>query len=98
MTATADVHQKDRTQAQSKRVKAHILENGNLIFSWLDGADRKMVLTTNTGNTIKDGHLGAGELEWTNPDSWKIKSVGFYSIKHFQPRQGMSYLCIFNFK
>ena len=88
MRATADLSEKN-IGLRGRKIKGHILTNGQIIFTWSDGTDRKMVLTSNYGQTIKDGYLKLdSDKSWTDPDNWKSKDSGTYSITNFQPRQG----------
>ena len=95
MRATADFNEKN-IGVQSKRINGRVLNTGQIIFSWLDGSDRKMVLTSNTGQPIKDGYLEASSNTWVNPDTWKSKDSGSYSISNFQPRQGYYYFFLYH--
>ena len=89
MRATADLSEKN-IGLRGRKIKGHILTNGQIIFTWSDGTDRKMVLTSNYGQTIKDGYLEMdSDKSWTDPDNWKSKDSGTYSITNFQPRQGI---------
>ena len=86
MRAKAEFNEKK--VLKDRRVDGRILESGNIVFSWEDGENRKMVLTSNYGQPIKDGFLPTAESSWTNPDTWKTQTKGLYTITNFTPRQG----------
>ena len=90
MQAKADIIENKVVKAS--RVEGRILDDGNIIFHWIDGeVTRKMVLTSNHGQTIKDGFLPVSESSWVNPDTWKTETKGLYAISKFTPRQGKVY-------
>ena len=88
-SATADFSQTNRNGIQARNVIGHRLDNGNFIFSWIDGVYRKMVLTQNDGTTIKAGYLGRSDSTWKNRSKWQ--STG-YSISNFVGKQGQGIL------
>ena len=61
------------------------MENGNFIFVWRNGGYWKMVLTTNKGETMKDGWVRNPGTSWKDTSKWTInKPAGFYSISNFK--------------
>jgi hypothetical protein len=53
----------------------------NLIFVWVNGGLKKMVLTALSGTTIKTGYVSSSATGWADPDTWLPYS---YSISNFQ--------------
>ena len=87
MQAQADFYE-DKV-LKKENVRAYLLDNGNMIFSWIDGGKmRKMVLATNHGNAIKDGYLPKQSTTWKDSDTWTTRTAGLFTIKNFKPRQG----------
>ena len=81
--ASADLHQANLNG--TSEVEGHLLNDGNLIFVWVNDPYWKMVLTTNKGIAIKAGYLRTSSSEsWMDPSTWTDNS--FYSIKNFRGR------------
>ena len=87
--ASADVSE-DKTVLEPG-VKGEVLDNGNIIYSTTkdDGKTRKLILTSNHGNPLKDGYLPANDKSWRDPNTWKSRTKGLYTISKFKPRQGL---------
>ena len=86
MRAKAEFHEKNVLKA--RRTSGHVLNNGDIVFTLEDREDRKMVLTSNAGQMIKDGKLPMAEDTWKDPDTWKTETKGLFKITNFTPRQG----------
>ena len=85
LRATADFSQKNLNDIQAHRLPGILLANGNFIFKWIDGGYWKMVLTTNDGNTIKDGYVRPDSSNWQDSSTWNTsEGPGFYSISNFK--------------
>jgi hypothetical protein len=82
--STADFHQYNLPGVQSYGVKSYFNGMG-LIFSWLDGGDRKMVLTDLQGNAQKTGYVSQDRPTFWDTNTWTERpaSTG-YSISNFQ--------------
>ena len=94
--ATADFHQQNLAGARASKLKGELLRNGNFIFSWEDGAYRKMVLTRNNGDYLENGYMTRGSVSgsnWKNPANWSARSFNTYSISNFVgKRRGIPYV------
>lgn len=86
--STADFHQYNMPGVQSSGVKSEYDGQG-LIFSWLDGGYRKMVLTDLQGNWVKTGYVSQGSQTYKDTSTWTERppSRG-YSISNFQACDG----------
>ena len=84
--ATADFNQKYIDGVQDYEVNGELLDNGNFIFYWNNDGLWKMVLTTNDGITIQDGHVMEPGYTWKDPSSWSILKPGYYFITNFEGR------------
>ena len=91
--ATADFLQQNIAGVQASNVKGELLANGNFVFSWIDGANRKMVLTGNNGEYVEHGYMPLGSISgsnWKNASNWSERSTdGFYSITNFVGKKGI---------
>ena len=85
--ASADFHQANLEGIQSSGVEGHLLDDGTFIFVWFDGNNKKMVQTTNKGQTIKAGYLGISSESWKDPSTWTDNGV-FYRIENFKGKRG----------
>ena len=60
------------------------LADGDFIFYWDNGVNRKMVKTNNTGHQMKSGYIKRSlvdtGLNWTSTSKW---SVGWYYARNF---------------
>ncbi len=84
--ATADFSQSNVGGVQSQGVSGELLNNGNFIFMWRDDGYFKMVLTSNSGNKIKDGYVYAPGRTWKDPNTWETARLrpNTYSITNFR--------------
>ena len=90
MQAKADFNEKKVLKAS--RVDGLVMDDGNVIFQWIDGVTRKMVITSNYGSIIKDGFLPESDTSWRDPDNWKTETKGLFTITNYTPRQGKEIL------
>ena len=81
--ATADFSQRNLTGIQATGLQGVKLANDDFIFAWINDGYQKMVLTTNQGQTIRDGWVRS---TWMNSSTWSLDPSGpnFYSISNFQ--------------
>ena len=89
--ATADFNQRNLAGVRAYRVEGELLDNGNFIFSWIDGSWRKMVLTSNTGTAIKDGYVSKDATNYKDTTSWK-SGPGYYLTNFKGPGEQLFYL------